>query len=66
MGKNIVLLPWLRETLSVATVWRWDYYMGAELLCLACESEFYLPVGASPRPKDWQNKQRLAVLRADD
>lgn len=40
-----------------------DYYVGEQFLCADCSAEFYLPNGASPNEKSWQNKQRLEFIR---
>jgi len=40
----------------------WDYYVGCQYLCVACEAEFYLPDGVA-RDDSVQNRQRLHHLK---
>ena len=41
-----------------------DYYVGETHLCLSCEAHFYLPNGASPCSKNWQDDQRVDHIRS--
>lgn len=40
-----------------------DYYQGPSHLCRKCGASFALPSGAYVNDKNWQNQQRLKVLR---
>jgi predicted RNA-binding Zn-ribbon protein involved in translation (DUF1610 family) len=42
-----------------------DYTLGRDYLCRACGAAFTLPSGAEVRKDDFQDQQRLKILRAE-
>lgn len=39
-----------------------DYDVGSQYLCATCQASFFLPVGPTPNPKNWQDRQRLTAI----